>query len=368
MSFRFDIASGPDDAELRKLIGTCPMKGSLRIAYLREPDFFKASQVYGRFSETFTMRKSKSNALAGMGTRAVKSAYVNGTKTDIGYLCNLRILPEFQKGSGLARGYAFLRQRHNDKRAKLYLTTIIEGNTAAKNILESGRGSLPGYYDIGRFCMHAFSLTQTGKHTQINSIDVRCAVAGDIEQIVKFLNTAGRSKQFFPEYRPEDFAENTGILPGLKPEDIYLGFHGGELIGVTAAWDQRAFRQNMIAGYHPLIQCFRPVANLALRLIGYPVLPKPRTILNYFCLALVCVKDNDAAIFSSILDTIALQRKGSYSFMMGGFHEDDPLLDVLRQRKGISYTSRAYAVCWDDGEKDRDQLDNRIPYLELGAL
>ena len=72
--------------------------------------------------------------------------------------------------------------------------------------------------------------------------------------------------------------------------------------------------------------------------------------------------------FSLLINTIISERKNKYSFMMAGFHENDPLLDILRQYKGISYSSRVYIVCWEDGEKDRTQLDSRIPYLEIGSL
>lgn len=367
MSFIFDITSKSDDAELRELIGKSPMKGSFRVAFLREPNFFKAEQVYGRFTQTFAMRQVETGLLAGMGTRAIKSAYVNGRRSEIGYLCNLRILPEHQKSSGLARGYNFLRELHSDNRAKLYLTTIIEGNTNARNIFESGRSSLPAYHDIGRFCMYALRL-KSMKSCPGSSIDIRCSTPDDIGQIVEFLNAEGSRKQFFPEYRQSDFESKDGILMGLQLKDIYLAFEGDLLVGVTAAWDQTAFRQNMIAGYSRLMRAFRPFVNVGLGLLGYPILPKSQAVLNYFSLALVCIKDNDANIFSALVNTVIYERKDRYSFMMGGFHENDPLLHVLQVNRGISYSSRIYVVCWEDGEQDRIQLDNRIPYLELGAL
>ena len=54
--------------------------------------------------------------------------------------------------------------------------------------------------------------------------------------------------------------------------------------------------------------------------------------------------------------------------MIGGFHEKDPLLKILQGYKNISYSSRVYVVCWEDAENVLDQLDERIPYLELGTL
>ena len=97
MSFKCYIAKKSDDAELRKLIQDCPMKGSVEVAFLREPSFFKAEQVYGRITETYAMRSRRNGSLVGMGTRSIKPAYINGVASNIGYLCNLRILKEYQK-------------------------------------------------------------------------------------------------------------------------------------------------------------------------------------------------------------------------------------------------------------------------------
>lgn len=368
MSFKYDIAEKSDDADLRQLMIKCPMKGNVEVAFLREPNFFRAEQVHGRFTETYTMRKTRNDLLVGMGTRAIKSVYMNGQTDNIGYLCNLRILPEYQKRMGLARGFTILRQRHSDNRAKLYLTTIIEDNAPARNTLESGRSSLPKYHDIGRFRTFAFSLKQSWKCHPDISFNIRCSTPEDIQQIIEFLNAEGPGKQFFPEYRQEDFETKYGILSGLKLDDIYLAFAGNELIGVTAAWDQTAFRQSMIVGYSRMIRSFRPLINIGLRLFGYPTFPKPQTVLNYFSLGLVCIKDNDADVFLSLINSIISERRNKYSFMMAGFHERDPLLEILQDHKGISYSSRVYVVCWEDGEEYRTQLDNRIPYLELGAL
>ena len=117
-----------------------------------------------------------------------------------------------------------------------------------------------------------------------------------------------------------------------------------------------------------MIQRFRPLINVGLSLVGYPALPKQHTVLNYFNLGLVCIKDNDVEIFASLLYVIMAKYKDKYSFMMAGLHERDSLLSILQRFKGIPYSSRLYVVCWEDGEDEYDMLDDRIPYLELGAL
>lgn len=368
MTFIYHIAGPSDDAELRQLMCSCPVQGAINVAFLREPNFFRAEQIYGRFTETYTMRDQQSNLLAGMGTRAIKPAYINGSVDTIGYLCNLRILPDYQKRSGLARGYAYLRQRHRDNQTRLYLTTIIEDNLYTRSILESGRHLLPTYHDLGRFCMHVINIKKNRKTFTRHAINTRRSTPEDIPQIIKFLNTEGPRKQFFPEYRQEDLNCRQGMLAGLDLDDIYLAFTENILIGIAAAWDQTSLRQNMITGYGHILNFFRPIVNVGLHVLGYPKFPKPQTILDYFNLGLVCIKNNDVDIFTLLLHNIISEQKNTYPLMIAGFHEKDPLLSALQGYKSLSYASRVYIVCWEDGEKERKQLDDRIPYLELGAL
>ena len=59
--------------------------------------------------------------------------------------------------------------------------------------------------------------------------------------VIEFLNREGRTKQFFPEYRVEDFGCPGGLLPHLEWKDVFLALRGPALVGMLAAWDQQTF-------------------------------------------------------------------------------------------------------------------------------
>ncbi len=365
---KFTLAEQADESDLRELLGSSPMTGPLEIAFGCEPDVFNALQVQGRYVETIAVRDKATDWLVGMGTRAIKTGYINGAAAPIGYLSHLRSRPAYRGGSGLVRGYRFLRKLHTDGRAKLYLSTIIEANTDARHLLTSARCGLPAYHDMGRFCTRAVSLKPRPATSTKPTGHVRRARPEDIPAINRFLSWEGPQKQFFPEYHPQELTGASGLLYGLRSEGFFLAFSSTELIGTAAVWDQRRFKQNVISGYHPALKSFRPLINVGARLLGFPQLPQLNTILNCAHLGLVCVKDNDPAIFRSLLNVICKHCRDPYEFMVAGFHEKDPLLSVLTRQKGISYFSRIYVVCWSDGEEAFAQLDDRIPYLEVGAL
>jgi hypothetical protein len=81
------------------------------------------------------------------------------------------------------------------------------------------------------------------------------------------------------------------------------------------------------------------------------------------------VRDNDPEVFRELLDQlIANASARRLDFLLVGLSARDPLLAVARRRPHIAYFSRLYTVCWQEDKSFHDQLDNRIPYVEIATL
>ena len=363
----YSLASEEDDAELRRLARETPMGGRIMLAFAREPSFFDASQVEGRSVEVIVGRDVEKNKIGGLGVRAIKNCYVNGEKTAIGYLSSFRIEETYRSLRHVLGGYKYLRELHRDGKTALYLTNIMEDNPA-RRLLESGRFGLPSYHDRGRFWTLAVSLRQRPKTRTPSTLQIRRANDPDVPQIIRFLNSEGAEKQFFPQYTEQDIISNEGLLRGLAVDDVFLAFKGDELVGTVAAWDQKPFRQNLVTGYQGSTRTFRPFLNIAARILGYPTLPPAGTMLDDVYLALVCVKENSPKIFRALLVRLFGEIGEKARLLMIGLHERDPLLSTLERFRSVPYYSRLYVACWEDGEETLEQLDDRIPYVEVGAL
>jgi len=372
--FRFDFAAPQDNAELLQFSAQVEMPGAIRFWFDRSPDYLAALQVEGRQTKVLVCRNAQTGRLVAAGHRAVKMAFVNGEALPIGYLSGLRVAGSARSPRLLSRGYAQLRALNASAPAQLHLTTIMEDNPQARKVLLSRRLGLPAYHDFGRFCCMAVRSQSTAGTRPCPGISLRCASESDGAQIVRFLNSEGGSKQFFPQYCREDFGNPGGLLRDLHWQDIFLAFRGERLIGCLAAWDQRAFRRWRVAGYVPWVERLRIPLNLVARCRGMPLLPKPNSAPTCFVLSLVCVQHNDREVFSALLqECLRVQQERPAqerpAFFLAGLHERDPLLPELLARPHVALPSRLYVVAWPDGESAFQELEpGRTPYLELGAL
>jgi hypothetical protein len=362
-----EVATEADNEELLRLMAEVDMPGSVRVAYCRSPSFFDALRVEGRTRQVIVGRDTRSGRLAGMGSRSSKPMYVNGVMMEVGYLSSLRVAEEYRRTPNLARGYEKLRTLHEDGKARIYLSTVLNGNFPARR-LTTGRGRLPAYHDVGEFRSLAIALRQFVGAGTSGRVRIRPATRDDVPLLAHFLNDEGRRRQFFPAYSPGDFFRGDGLLPGLFPEDVWMAFSSGRLEGVVAGWDQKAFRRSVVTGYGPWLRGVRMLYNGYAWGAGLPQLPPVGGVLNYCYLALVCIRGDDGGTFSALLERLARSRRGACSFLMAGMHERDPLLPALLRLRHWEYPSRLYVVCWPDGEALLAELDDRVPYLELGSL
>ena len=364
----FDTADESDDRALREILRGNPVDGRIQVAFQRNPSYFHALQVQGRVNQVMVARDVENHAIIALGTRSIKPVYINGCVRDAGYLSGLRINRDFRGGTVLARGYRYLRELHREKPVPIYTMTIIDDDRVVRELLTSERCGLPSCRDFGVFKTAAVTLIRKKKPLETDIIVERGA-AGRLNEILACLNRNGIEKQFYPFYAKEDFTTEGSVLRGLHLHDISLALRNKRVVGVAAKWDQSRFKQILVTGYAGRMKLFKPLYNTVSRMFGFPPLPEPLSEVNYFYLGLIAVDDNDPRIFRALLREIhneAIQKE--YNYFLVGLHSLDPLLEVVDEYQHITYNSRLYVVCWDDGEEFCKRLDGRIPYLELGTL
>jgi len=371
MSYSFRLATEDDDGELRALCRRSTMRddGPFSLGYGREPSFFHGLGVEGTFTQAGLYVDAESGEGVGCFTRAVRTAYVNGEPRPVGYLANARLVPEHRNGTLVARGYRELRRLHGDGRCPFYVSTILEGNAAARAMLTSGRAGLPTYHDVGRYVCHAVILGRKDGGAAVPGIEVVEGQRDMLGDIVACLDRNGRRRQFTPCWSVDDFTTENPLTRGLAVHDILVARRGTNVVGTLAMWDQRAYKQVSVERYGLAMRGVGLLWNFVMPRLGYGRLPGPGDEFATVFAALPAVDDDDPAVFRCLLAALTDRlAEGDLLCCVVGFAEGDPLSAVAAERLHFSYTSRIYVVCWDDGEAEFAALDSRRPYVEAATL
>ena len=368
MSVKGRIAGSDDDGKIREFLRNIPLHGNIRLRTTCEPSFFDAVQIHGEDASVFVGESG--DRIVAMGMSAVRELFINGYPTRVGYLGSLRLDPEFRNSTSLFRGFRMLKEIHVGKHPGIfYLTSILEENEIAREILTSGRAGLPAYRELFKYT--TFLIPGSAKRTVPveYGLELLRGDSVDTDEISKFLCETGRNRQFFPVYSRSRMNEKYGLLRNVRPQDFLVALKGGRIEGVAAIWDQMPFRQYVVDGY-PLL--YRPMvlgSNILGILSGFPALPKAGNPFRYACLSCVAIRDDSSQVFSFILKH-ALEGLSACkaSFLAVGMAEDDPLVQIAGRFRHKKLRSRIYAVDWGDANDKIISLDSRPAYLELGSL
>ena len=101
-----------------------------------------------------------------------------------------------------------------------------------------------------------------------------------------------------------------------------------------------------------------------------PPPPAPGTAFSHAYLPHVAVDNHDGEILRAMMATAISASLGKgYDYLTIGFSKRNPLLDVAKRNfKYLEYRSLLGLLHWEDGAKAADELDDRIPHIEIAVL
>jgi hypothetical protein len=353
VTLRFELATEADDPALRRLVRDNPMDGRIRVTLEREPNFFRAAAAEGGDHCTAVARDGDTGEIVAMGSRSVRAAFVNGERSRLGYLSQLRVSRAARTGIRplLRGGYDLLRRTQGEGETPFDITTIIADNVAARRLLEAGLPRLPRYRaieEIATFLMPVRRRLPGGDRGPRVVPGSAAALPGILDCLERF----ARRHQFAVHW-------TAAGLPPLERFQVAVG--GGRVLGCLALWDQRAFKQAVVRGYDRGLARWRPLLNL----VGAP-LPALGEPLAQAHLSHVAVDGDDAGVLAALLAAaVGEARRAGLDYLTTGFAARHPLAEVVRRRhRPREYTSVLYAVHWGDPPA----LDGRLPHPEVAVL
>jgi len=365
MGVQIGIATPADDAGIRALLRREPMPGRIAITYEREPEFSIGCEASGDNTIVLVARDCESGAVAGVACRSEREVYVNGIPRRLGYLGQLRVDRRYRGRWLVARGFSQLKDLHGRAPLAGYLAAITSENRQAQAILvDKPRKLFPAFHAVGDYCTLALPATKP----RCLAAGVTAAEPSDIPEIVCFLRAEGGRRQFFPVWT-EARLQSVITRLGLRVENICLARRAGSIRGVIAVWDQSAYKQNVVRAWSGWMKVAAPLYNASAPWLRTPRVPRAGETIRNAYTALVCVADDDLAVFDLLL-TGALYRaaESGLDYLLLGLDQRDPLLRVARRRAHIPYRSRMFLVEWPEGGNLYAQLDRRPTGVEIATL
>ncbi|RPH86269.1 MAG: hypothetical protein EHM66_04530 [Deltaproteobacteria bacterium] len=356
-----------DDEQICVLMRSISMPGIISLTVDCEPSFFKAIEVEGYVRRVIVGESNQQ--IVGACLMAKRRMFLNGIPADVGYMSSLRIDPLIRSKTHITQGVQIFRQWHKESfGVPFYLFAVLKDNLVARNVLTSGLFGLPASKDVGTLYAAAIPLLIRRLPRLPDGLRVvRGSVVGAVK-IAKFLNRTGSEKQFFPVYTADDILADDQILQGLHLDDFYIAVTGDHIVGVIACWNQLPFRRTLVTGYSGYMRWLKQLIAPLVKALHIAPIPNPGEAFRNVFAACIAIAGNDQQIFKLLLDTILHDEYNTgKTFLMVGLMEGDPLLPALRKYLHIPIRTCIYAWAWD-GLDAVNQLDGRLPYLELGGL
>ncbi len=364
------FAGTADDAGLRALLRELSSGGAIRLGLWHEPDFFAAVEVEGR-DPVVTSAREPGGRIVLVAVTTWRDVYVNGAAATVGYFSGLRLDPRHRGEGIIPRGFALAHGEHARRPAQFHLATIIEDNVAARRALEGGRNGLPLFAPHGTYqTLTWLARGDPWRAGAARGVEVAPADGAGLEPLAALWRAEGPRRQFFPVQDAADLLAPGGRLRGLSPADVLVAREGGRVVGTLGLWDQRPFRQWVVAGYSRPLGLARPLYNAFASTTGRPRLPPPGGVLDLRLGALLCVAGDRPEVLAALLSAAwrTMQARSPGALLSIGVHQRDPLLPLLASVPHRLLRSRFYVPHWPEGAAAHAALDDRCPYLELGSL
>ncbi len=337
MRFTFRVATEADNDALLELVRLCPMAGSVEIGADRAPRFFALNELQGD-PWLVAVVLDEAGDVVGCAASAVRDVYVNGRPIRAAYLGDLRIAPRSRGKGILPRLGAFLLERITQSGAELAYTTIVEGNRAA--------ASVPTRTEVVRYVpvapIRVVALTSAPRAPRDIAVDT--ATAADVPEIARLLDARARRHQFGRSWSPDALARALRRMPGLSVDRFLVVRSQGRIVAALAAWDQRAFQQRLVLGYHGAMAAFRAAADLRAAVLRRPRLPRPGEAFRELHITHVAVADDDPRAFAALLAEAWRRADGAYHLMSFGLAEGHPLLAALGRVRHARFHTMLYAI------------------------
>jgi len=349
----------PADGPARcALMARVAMETDLSLSVRRDPDVDALYRLQSPDWESWVV--DADGAVEGMGTALVRDGYLNGARTRIGYLGDLRFSPKAEGRLLLDRFYGpVLRSASARFGCDYFLTAVIASNTRALRALtartrRADRCGRPRYTLLREFDIRSIHLVlplpprlpRLSGVRRGAGVRVRAAIADDVPAIARCLDDDARRRPFGYVLDEGALRRRLASWPGLSASSFHVAEDGaGRIVGCLARWDAAPVKRTAVVAYRGAMRRVRRAHDAVARLLGRPTLPAPGGEFRYQYLTHVAVPSDDPATLRALLRAAyAGARADGCHFMSAFAPESDPLAPAYRGYVATNLRAHLYLV------------------------
>ena len=301
-----------DNQGLLELTRKAPMKGGLQLRIDRYPDFFEVSRRRGTCN-TFVVEDK--NRIIACWSVVQHPVFINGSKTTLHYLRDLKLDPEYHGSMAVFRLFSYaadFQKRHN---ADLHFAIALQGNRRVLSMV-GGRAGLTRFELIGRFYLNFFILAKR----KINLENYLLEPDPDPTELTGFYRSFYRGYQLGPVITPDQLGGSRNIV--LK--------RNNDIVAAVTLEDPVEYRKTVVVRYSWLLQCVISLLHALSRMGLSAKPPATGAFLRILFIKYIAHSDSPAGIRKLILYTLSLAYTEGYHFVCLGLDTKDPMRKYLK--------------------------------------
>ena len=360
---------GPDfNGQMLQILRASPIESrALAVCFDRQPDIFAMARL--KYDPVRYVGFFDADRLVGFAMLGFHIGHVGGRPTQVMHLSDYYVLEEF-RGRGTFTEALKVLYREGRDRAKLGYAIVMEGNRAAERLMHRCLHVL-SFLMNGRVIgtLEARTILVTFRRAHRSAIQVRPADASDLDAIVGLLRAEYEPRLFAPVIDREAFLRNLGGRPGCGIDAYYVAESRGRIVGVLAAWDTRAFKQNRVLRYGPSMQVTRIAYTFMRPVFGFPRLPKPTEAFRDVHITDCAAVDRSPEIVHALLERVYADcRRRGYNTIIFASAAQDPILEAARGFPSEVVRSHIVAFSTDPELVADGRIDTSMPYVDVALL
>ena len=324
MSAHFRFAREQDNKGILKIMENDAAKGDIQLIYTRRPD---PCRSFLAESDKACVGVFEDNGKVAATIAAIPHPmYLQSKVKNVCYVTNMKRAEDYD---GRINWPAAFREMYEPVAADVFFCSVVKENTKVLKMLEKKRRKLPYAVPMGEYRTYIISPTAKVKDL-CPQFSFRRACVEDTEEVLRFLDTYGSRKNFFPVIRSLG-GEN---LPAIT--DFYLLFDREQLIALGALWDRSKSKQYIVKQYSGRVALLRRFNPLISRL-GYIQIPKAGEQAAFVFLSFFLAKDDAPDAYQSFLSRIRKEAAGKYDMFVLGTNGQNPKRKILDSVRAITF-------------------------------